>query len=312
MRARFTIVRQHKNQRGSAVNLAEHVRAIQVHCVRHRRHGVYTARRGGNLLASNLMHRSGLSALVLCFVATSIADANNNFFLPGDAFFPTQLTAEDVRALQEGKPEDKVFLYSSFGGYSGAFCGYAGYLRTRIATVDRPFIKNLSLAYDRVRAGELKKLVEVVRDGKTKLEETNGMRVLFYPQAFDFKRFHLGLQYNEKWADEAVKFGHKREHLRLCELIDDKDAVAQSWRDATAVGTFEASFPKLELRESGPLEEPMTINGPVQAIILRHYSLKEYFQRKELVELFAVDSKGITYYFWNGSKHEWATLDLEE
>lgn len=255
------------------------------------------------------MYRLGLVALVfLCFFPV-VAGANNNLFLPGDAFFPTQLTAEEVKALQTGKPEDQVFRYSSFGGYSGAFCGYAGFARTKIATLDRPFIMNLVRAYGHVRRYEAKELREIVEDGRTSLEETNGIRVLFYPRDFDFKEFHLGLQYNEKWVDEAVKFGHRREHLRLCELIDDKEAVSQSWRDATAVGTFEAVFPKFDLREAKVVSEPMTIKGPVQAIVLKHHSLKEYFQRKDSLSLLVVDSKGLTNYFWDDIKHEWEKQD---
>ena len=258
------------------------------------------------------MHRSGLAALLFCFLGTPFAAANNNFFLPGDAFFPTQLTAEDVRALQAGKPEEKVFFYTNLGGYGGYFCGYAGFGRTKIATLDRPFITNLAEAYSRLRAGQPKELREVVRDGQTRQVETNGMRILFYPQSFDFKQFHLGLQYNEKWVEEAIKFGHKREHLLLGEMIDDKDAIIKSWRDATVVGSFDATFPKLDLAETRLVEEPMTIKGPVQAIVLRGGSLKEYFQQKTTLELFVVDSKGLTYYYWDGHEQAWQTLDSDK
>lgn len=257
------------------------------------------------------MHRSGLTAFILCWVFASTAEANNNFFLPGDAFFPTQLTAEDVKALQEGKPEEKVFQYSSFGGYEGAFCGYAGFPRARIATLDRPLVANLARAYARLRMSQPRELREVVKDGRTSLVETNGMRVLYYPQTFDFKKFRLGLQYNEKWVEEAIKFGHQRDQLRLCELIDDKDAIAESWRDATRVGTFEATFPKVEFPESGPIEEPMTIKSAVQAIVLCHGSLKDYFQRNNLPVLFVVDSKGLTYHYWEDRDRSWETMDLE-
>jgi hypothetical protein len=242
-----------------------------------------------------------LVALTLSLHVQSSAKANNNFFLPGDAFFPTQLTAEDLRGLQAGDAADKVFRYSSFGGYSGAFCGYAGYGNAKFATVDRAFIANLVTAYGQVREYEQKELIEIVEKGKTRQEETNGMRVLFYPRDFDIQKFRLGLQYNEKWVEEAIKFGHRREHLRLCELIDDKNAVIESWRDATLVGSFETVLPKANLLQGEPLKEPVLFKGAVKAIVLSHHSLKQYFNATEETsyrEIRVVDSSGVQRYNW--------------
>jgi hypothetical protein len=178
--------------------------------------------------------------------------------------------------------------------------------------VDRAFLDNLATAYGHLREYERKKLVEIAENGKTRLEETNGMRVLFYPRDFDFRKFRLGLQYNEKWVDEAIKFGHRREHLRLCELIDDKDAIIESWRDATQVGSFEAVLPKVDLLQQDPIVEPVLLKGPVIALVLSHHSLKDYYKPQgEFAhrELSVVDSTGIQKYYWEGQ--EWK-LQKEE
>lgn len=247
----------------------------------------------------------------LFFIPVSDAVANNNFFLPGDAFFPTQLTAEDLRELQMGEAAGKIFRYSSFGGYEGAFCGYAGYSRAQIAAVDRSFITNLVTVYGEIRQYERKELVEVVEKGKTKQLETNGIRVLFYPQDFDLTKFKLGLQYNEKWVDETMKFGHERQQIRLCELIDDKEAVIESWRDASLVGSFELVLAKVKLDAGPPVEEPVNIKGPVKAVVLQHHTLKEYFNAgQDYRTIYVVSSKEVQQFGW--SDYQWNLVTDEK
>jgi hypothetical protein len=244
-----------------------------------------------------------LLILLLISVSYRGAVANNNLFLPGDAYFPMQLTADDCRQLQEGNAGDKVFYYASMGGYEGAFCGYAGFHEAKLTSVDRKFINNLVTAYGVTRENEHKELREVIENGKPRLIETNGMRVLFYPQEFDFQKNKLGLRYNENWATVAEKFGHERRHLRLCELIDSSEAVGVSWRDAPHVGTFRAVWPKpLKLNGKGD-EAPITFEGPVKAIVLSQNTLKEYFENKRITMIHVVDSTGIQR--WYGESGEW-------
>jgi len=152
---------------------------------------------------------TGFLAIVI-IAASSVCMANNNLFLPGDAFFPTVLTKAGIEALQTAKTGERKFTYSSFGGYEGAFCGYAGYDNAAIPSVDDHFANNLANVYSRIREFQGRQILEVKREGKTELLETNGIRVLFYPPEFEFPRHRLGLRYNEDWVSEAVKFGHKK------------------------------------------------------------------------------------------------------
>jgi len=57
---------------------------------------------------------TGFLAIVI-IAASSACMANNNLFLPGDAFFPTVLMKADVAALQTAKTGARQFVYSSFG-----------------------------------------------------------------------------------------------------------------------------------------------------------------------------------------------------
>lgn len=240
--------------------------------------------------------------LAAAILASTRAHANNNLFLPGDAFFPTELTADKLRTLQAQDAGPYVFDYSSFGGYEGAFCGYAGYGRAQISAVDKKFLANLAKAYAYIREYEAKILRETVEDGKTQLTETNGVRVLFYPKAMEFPKFKIGLRYNEHWVEEAMKFGHDRKHLRLCELVDSPDAVAESWRDAQQFGTFDALLPDMATEPTsdfeGANEQPIVLKDKVQAIVLMQTRpLKIYWQPpQDYVAILVVDSSGIVSY----------------
>jgi hypothetical protein len=222
--------------------------------------------------------------------------ANNNLFLPGDAFFPTMFTKADIEALQKAKSGERKFAYSSLGGYEGAFCGYAGYANATIPAVDDEFAKNLARAYDKIREFDGRKLIERTTDGKTELIETNGIRVLFYPPEFKFPEHALGLRYNENWVAECMKFGHRRKDLRLCPLIADPEAVAISWRDADLVPGLKADLPKVPLKPVPRAEEPVVVRGPVKAFVFGSLTLKEIFQCKQedVLTVYLVDSKGIT------------------
>jgi len=245
-----------------------------------------------------------MKAKVLIFVSSTVAIiasnanvmANNNLFLPGDAFFPTVLTKAEVEALQSRKTGERTFAYSSFGGYEGAFCGYAGYDNARIAAVDDAFAKNLAAVYARIREFYARELIERTHDGKTELVETNGIRVLFYPPEFQFPRHHLGLRYNENWVSEAVKFGHKKEHLRLCCLISDPHAVERSWRDADVIPPLNVKLPDVELKPVPETEAPVLVQDPVKAIVIGFHTLKELFRYNDddYLTVFIVDSEGIT------------------
>src|SRR5262245_48352901 len=75
--------------------------------------------------------------------------ANNNFFLPGDAFFHTVLTEERLKALRAN--EDATFDYIYVA--PGAFCGNAGYERLTVKQLPAGFLRNLDYAYRLERTG---------------------------------------------------------------------------------------------------------------------------------------------------------------
>ena len=138
------------------------------------------------------------------------------------------------------------------------------------------FAANLKLAYERIRQIEPRTFREEKQNGKTILHETNGVRVLFYDKSFKFPKFKLGLRYNEDWVEETVKFGHQPRSVRLCCLLDSKNALMTSWRDAKLVDALKVTLPKVELKPGPKIESPVEINGKLKAIVFDSTSLLEY------------------------------------
>jgi hypothetical protein len=256
-----------------------------------------------------------LFVLSFCLVglaaATSACRANNNLFLPGDAFFPTVLTKADIDGLQSKKAGERTFAYSSLGGYEGAFCGYAGYANATFASIDDAFARNLASVYQRIREVRPRRLEERTFDGKTQLVETNGIQVLLYPAAFEFPRHALGLRYNENWVAECVKFGHRREHLRLCSLISEPEAVATSWRDADLVQELKVKLPGVKPEPGTSTEAPVLVEGPIKAFVLESHSLKQLFRPEdnEGATVYVVTSTGVTCLVYHAG--DWKPFDLK-
>lgn len=254
---------------------------------------------------------SGAFLLLLAFAAGN-CEANNNFFLPGDAFFATQLTAVDCEQLQNRAVKEHAFTYSMLDWNRFAFCGYAGYTRARFDAVDTSFRENLTKAYARTRKNVDKELREEIVDGKTILHETNGVRVLFYPREFDLSRFTLALRYNENWVAETLKFGHRQDDIRPCELVNTPNAMALSWRDANRVGTFMITVPDVPLTPVPPADAPVTIKSDVKAVVLSEsLSLARYMNPPALSTILIVDSTGIVEYQFQDGNWEAMTKEAE-
>ena len=233
------------------------------------------------------------------------ARANNNLFLPGDAYFPTELTSVEISNLVAEKDRHE-FVYSSFGGYEGAFCGYAGYNRAQIPSLNDAFAGNLKLAYERIRKSEPRMLLEKKHEGKTILRETNGVRVLFYDESFKFPGFKLGLRYNENWVAETIKFGNSPRSVRLCCLLDSKDALMVSWRDAGLVDGLKVTLPEVEIKPGPKMESPIKINGKLKAIVFGRTSLLDFFERSDGASFLVVDEDGITEMMYDGfEEYKW-------
>ena len=235
--------------------------------------------------------------------------ANNNLFLPGDAFFPTLLTKDGIAKMRASKSGDRIFEYVATDEEGGAMCGYAGYANANIPAMDDAFAKNLEQVYLKITGLRGRNLVERTENGKTTLTEKGGMRVLFYPSTFDFQQHRIGLKYNENWVAETKKFGHEKEHIIYGSLIDRADAVAISWRDASDVKGLEVKLPDVALEPTPRLEIPVVITEPVRAYILGFGPLEKFFDPDDAhLTLYIVDSNGVEE--WYHQSGEWQQTEF--
>lgn len=176
-----------------------------------------------------------------------------------------------------------------------AFCGNAGFGRVNIDAVDDRFVKNLRDVYDTVRKTQPRRLVEQKNDEQVTLIETNGIRVLFYRGDFPFPGGKLGLRYNENWVEEAIRFGHRREHLRLCCLVRSEQAITLSWRDAKLYPGLDYVSPPNANSPVRSSQTPVTLVGDVKAIVIGTRKLEDYLldSKDKSLELHVIDSSGV-------------------
>ena len=226
---------------------------------------------------------------VLSLWLPTLAFSNNNFFMPGDAFFPTSLTENELQVLADSDAQKHEFTYDSYRTWEGAFCGNAGFTSAACAKIDKRFVANLVKTYNLIREDYPKEIVEIKKDGDVKRTETNPIRVLFYRADFPYKslaagkapRAYLGIRYNENWVEESVKFGHSRHRVRMCSLIRHQKAPMICWRDSSHFPGLQIEIPKrfnyrTALRADS--NTPVKIVDDIKAIVLPPEPLLEYFR----------------------------------
>lgn len=256
-------------------------------------------------MQSKKLLRTTIAMAVFSFLGTAACIANNNLFLPGDAFFPSLLTKDDIAKMRTAKSGARTFEYVAPDVEGGAMCGYAGYANAIIPSVDDAFAENLDRVYSKIVSLRGRSLIERTDNGKITITENGGMRVLFYPSGFDFQVHRIGLKYNENWVEESKKFGHEKEHISYSSLINQAEAVAISWRDALDVKGLQVQLPDVTLEPTPKMEVPVTISEPIRAHVLGFGSLEKFFDPDEdsWLTLYIVDSKGVEE--WRHQHGEW-------
>lgn len=232
---------------------------------------------------------------------TPPAMATNSYFLPGDAFFHVTLTAETLKNLEE-QSAPYVVDYSLQDTSPFVFCGYAGYRCAEVDGLNKAFVANLKLAYDRMREFNFREVQEVPGEDGVVLKEINGLHLFLVRDDFEIEgpRFHLGLRYNEDWVKETQKFS---EFYHLGCFVQTAEAIEASWRDSTVVPGLEVKLPDVVPQHGQAIEEPIKIQGKIKAVITRDGSMEPFFKRDN-VDMYVVTEKGIAIYYSEDGKWE--------
>ena len=172
-----------------------------------------------------------IASFALLIAVSQTLHANNTYFLPGDAFFYIRLDLEASLKLADSK--SPILPYGSH--WNGGFgCGHIGYQNIEFT--------NMSDATKKAFVDSYRKFQDDI-DSDQNLG--GKMSVFVYSKDYDWKKYGLGLQYNENWVSESVAFGAPRDHVRLENFVAQPSSLMQSWRDSTLVAPLPTSNPKL-------------------------------------------------------------------
>ena len=162
---------------------------------------------------SSLKHNILFGVIIAAILQLpTAAQANNNFFLPGDAFFHTVLTESLLQDIEKSK--SPVFRYVRPNHLDTFLCGFAGFNMLQVKEMSPAIKKNLQALYRELREdyplqielvqetrwvrGSIEDGDKEIKTGKILRRELNGFSMFFYNAGFDANRYRIGLKYNAR------------------------------------------------------------------------------------------------------------------
>jgi hypothetical protein len=254
---------------------------------------------------------SAIVIVLACAIGQLRLDAQDAYFLPGDAFFHTQMTEEMVNELRNGKR--RYLTYVRLSG--GAFRGSAGYVNLEFDEAPEYLNEGLFRAYWWVRSCNKPRFIDnrvIAMDEATgklsvaaapELEEYPGISVFIYNSDFDFTSYEIGLKYNETWYEEMERFGFSPGHVQLDEFFLSPTAIALSWQMARRVDGLKVAVPAGDVPDRKASPEPIVVSGPVVALIPLCNDAQQSLDFDAVFEVIAVTPEGVVLYERDG--HSW-------
>ena len=193
-----------------------------------------------------------LKVTLLVLLLSSVAAAHNTYFLPGDAFFFSRLSLEDLQKLQNS---DSPVLSCSLPFTGAAACGYIGYEKIELGDMDaktKAALINSYRQFEKQIKAELEAQEKGSGDFRSDDEPVPEISVFIYSAGYDWKRYGISIQYNENWLEESIAFGTKHDHTLLNTF--SSATVTNNWRDAKLVEPLGAQCP--ELPDGRPADVP--------------------------------------------------------
>jgi hypothetical protein len=206
-----------------------------------------------------------LVATLFAISFSSVCLANNSYFLQSDAFFFTRVGEETVAELQESTTYD--FSYGS-KGRGGRGCGDLGYFNLKIENLTQETATSFADCRRRL----------------TPLLESDGMMNVFvYALDYDWKKFGIGMQYNESWVNESLQFGAHEDHVILGTFSNSQSQIMRNWRDSHRVPPLGAICPELPKgHQQSWRESPATIDASkVKFLIIPDRKFNEYINHTD-------------------------------
>ena len=240
-------------------------------------------------------------------------------FMPGDAFFHSELTSDFL----EGLPADGGNLFVPYSPPPSSFAlgGYAGFLRIEIKDVSPSMISALRKVYAEQRKFDAKIVrIGVDADGKGTATEMNGFHLFIYNRSVKFTKQQIGNKYNENWMNLPAQAitptkdrpsGLGTSHANgYFSFLSSPKSIVDDWRNA-------ARFQELKVRvPSGipwgitgpPISEPVSVDAKdIQFVICPYDDLSLYFQQADDVDFFTITVDGVKRFVWKNEDYveEW-------
>lgn len=254
---------------------------------------------------------------VACTMPSTLLLAQNPEFVPGDAFFYSEITHEFVGKLAGNKITfthvDSVENFGSFYGFN----------RLRINNVPDKAISDLQLLYSDLREFNSRELLELKkRDGSIEIREMNPFPLLIYNADVDWEKQRIGMRLNENWKDvppEALSKDTQRykswnlfgkntapTHRVYHSFVQNYEAVKWDIRFAEWHDPLKVTVPKdIAWAIHGPrITTPVECEfEDVQLIVLTSNNLNKYFRRNRYYRFYSIDKDGISVHAWRNGQH---------
>ncbi|MEM9702501.1 MAG: hypothetical protein AAF907_08665 [Planctomycetota bacterium] len=258
--------------------------------------------------------------LLAAFLLGTVADpagAGIRGFYPGDAFFHTTLTKELADSLRQDAATPLPYHIPEHTELH--LCGYSGYWYAALPK-DSPLADRIADFYDRrLKEGARRKVMQIMNDDGTVTEyETNGYRLFLYNADYNPFFYGIGLKYSENWVERQMAFGVDRRRTQLDTFLLDPQSISRDWRDAAEIAELDVTCPPPPPTESvfgsargfgAKVEQPVTFNGPIKAVITTDRNLKRYVKPRRWDTFFVVTEEGVTRYVYDPKERIWEGED---
>lgn len=194
-----------------------------------------------------------MKILVAIFVLTvSSVQAHNNLFFPGDAYFSAAFTKDLIAKI--GKNDGFVIPYHR---YSKSFmaCGYAGLSNAGISKLPEATQQNLKETLEQL----FKEEADKARTRETDKGKLKYFPVLIYNKDFNFKKFPVGLKFNENFKSEQIEKA-KRAHA-VDDRVESKELRQFDDKYAKVVRALDVQKIPKDLTAFMGVNEPIKIDG---------------------------------------------------
>ncbi len=240
-----------------------------------------------------------LLAIAILLATISQSFANNNYFIPGDAFFYVEIEKSEWEDFKSGKLS--TLDYDRPDHLPFMLCGYAGYQKLDIANLPKEYRAGLVQAVEAMKENYPTKIIEIDH-GQPKFfgspsgiekKEINKIRIFVYNKAFDFAKFRVGLKYNESWPESAIALGHQKDHFQFDFFVNTPKGITESWRMGCEVSPLDVDLPPAA---KGFIKTPIKLDADkIKFLVAPPKSLESlcFPPRDSALECIVVSSNGV-------------------